>query len=189
MQRFLSHFTLHNKLLASFGILLGVLFIAFSLIRGRLVEVHDEINTVVSERRPVEMMMARLHASFNDTLASLTLFMSVREPSAAEDHRDRIAEAMDITDRLQQLPLVREDGKFTAILQDTRLSLDEISRLGEQLIRISSSDESTFPGLAYANRHVNPINQEIRQLLSQVRSPSVGSQHRPRGARVRPAHG
>lgn len=168
MQRFLSHFKLRSKLLAGFAVLLGILFLASLLIRLRLIEVSGEINTVVSEQRPVAVVSAMLESRLDDMIAALSLYMSVRDEAYASDFRSKLADALNISNLLQGNDVVAGEPRYSELLESVGTDLEKLKDLGEQLIRLSSSDETTYPGLAYANKNLNPINRDILQLLSQM---------------------
>jgi signal transduction histidine kinase/HAMP domain-containing protein len=168
MRKFLSRLTIRTKLVAGFCVLLGIFFLSSLLVLDRLVEVRDEVATMVDERRPVELKSSRLSARLDDALAALGLFLSVRDPSFSTDYHRKLAEIRKITGALQVTPLISRDRGLTEMLQAVSTNVEEFSVLGEQLLRTAANDESIYPGLAYANEYINPINQEILQLVTQM---------------------
>ncbi|MEJ2591119.1 MAG: ATP-binding protein [Candidatus Thiodiazotropha sp.] len=168
MQQFLSRFRLQTKLLASFSILFCILFLASSMIRARLVNIRDEVDTMVNDHRPVEQLTMQLDARLDDTLASLGLFVSVRSQAYADHYRQDLAEVYDIADRLQSNPLVAKSAPLADSLRGIRQNIDKLSVYGDELIGLAASDEANYPGLAYANQSINPLIREILQALSQM---------------------
>ncbi len=168
MQRLLPRFSLHSKLLAGFAVLLGILFVASLLVRIRLLAVHGEITTVLNDRRPVAVLSTQLESQLDDAIAMLGLYLSLREPVYADDFRYKMVSVVGDSEGLQHLPMMAANLRDSELLKGVRADLGKLSQLGEQVIQLSSSDEATFPGLAYANEHVNPINLEILQLLSRM---------------------
>ena len=168
MHRFFARFKLRSKLLAGFAILLGIVLLAFSLIRIRLLEVHGEILTLVNERRPIELLSTQMDARLDDTLSALGLFASVHDQVYANNYHSALAEALRICEKLQGNALIVADPRLSSMLAGIRTDIVKLSALGEQLLRLSSNDEATFPALAYANEHINPVNRVILQMVSQL---------------------
>lgn len=168
MQQFLSRFRLQTKLLASFAVLLCILFLASSMIRLRLVDVHDEVNSLVNDRHPIELLATKLDARLDDSIASLGLFVSVRSQDYADNFHRELADVFHVADQLQRNPLVRDDPKSARLLQEVRQNIDTLAGYSEELIKLTASDESIFPGLAYANEHINPLSRDMLQILSQL---------------------
>ena len=168
MQQFLSRFKLQTKLFVSFAILLCILFMASWTVRHMLVDVRDEVASVVNDHRPVELQALQLDARLDDALAALGLFVSVHTQKYADDYRNDLADVYRIAEQLQTNPLVADEPRFAGLLHEIRQNIDTLSGYGEELIRLAASDESIYPGLAYANEHINPLIRDILQILSRM---------------------
>lgn len=167
MFQLLSKFKIHTKLLAGFAILLCILLLASSLIRLKLIEVENEIGTVLNAYRPIEQLSLQLDAQLDDTFAALGIFVSVHDEASAATFRKNLDNTYRITDKLQHSEVLAEDVQYVESLADIRRHIDELRDYGEQVLQ-TSDDEINFPGLAYANNFLNPIAQEIQQLLTQL---------------------
>ena len=125
MQQFLSRFRLQTKLLASFSVLLSILFLASLMVRLRLGDIRDEVDTMVNDHRPVEQLTMQLDARLDDTLATLGLFVSVRSQEYADHYRQDLVEVYDIADRLQSNPLVSKSAPLADLLRNIRQNIDK----------------------------------------------------------------
>ena len=168
MQQFLSHFNLHVKLLFSFAILLVFSCTAFFIVRSDLVDMQVEVSAIVNEYRPIENKAAEIRAKLDDAIATLGLYVSVREDAYAEDYRQTLAEAKKIANKLSENPRIQKYSRMTQSLNRLEDHIEKLSIHGEEIIKVSSDDELTYPGLAYANKNMSPIVREIIQLITQM---------------------
>lgn len=163
MQTFLSHFKLQTKLLAGFAVLLCVLFLASSLIRLRLMEAQAEIDIMVNDRRPLELLAIQLNARLDDAIALLGLFVSVRDQGHADGYRAVLEDAYRIADELQRNPLVRDEPRYAGMLREIRLDIDDLSQHGNELLALSSRASSSLPETTVPRSQIDPLTLEMLQ--------------------------
>ncbi len=164
----LSRFKIRTKLLVAFVVLLGLWSVASMLVRDRLVDMRDEVDALVREHHPVELLANRLDAELDDIITTLSTYVSVRDDELKSAYHRSFNAAFETYADLARNPVVNASQTSKNELAEIRSRMDRLRLLGEELLRIASSDELTYPGLAYANRNLNPLNREILQLFEQV---------------------
>lgn len=168
LDRILSRFKIRTKLLVAFVVLLGLWFVASMLVRDRLVDMHDEVDALVREHHPVELLANRLDAELDDIVTTLSTYVSIRDDALKATYEQRFRVAFEIYADLARNPVVNANKASRDELAEIKMRMDRLRLLGDELLRIASSDELTYPGLAYANENLNPINREVLQLFEQL---------------------
>lgn len=163
--RFLSRFSLRAKFLAGLAVPLAALLIGLLLVRIQMTAILGDLDAVVSERHQIEQMLGRLNKDAGDMLASLAIYVAVRDTGYADAYRHQFAELNRVADRLQGHPLVRQDAPSLQALDAIRRHLAQLATLDKQLLSISAGDASSLSVPAHAHGSVNPISQQA-QLLS-----------------------
>ena len=168
METIFSHLSIRTKIQIGFAILLGILFLVSTQIHKRMVEVRDEISAVVGVHWPLEREANRLNSTLDDMVVALGQYLAVHEQRYIDEYRSKLTEARKARQRLSRSSLVMQNPQLSEVLDSMGRNIDKLGKLGEKLLRLSADNESTYPGLKYANDNLNPITREIQQLLTQM---------------------
>ncbi|MEJ2693377.1 MAG: ATP-binding protein [Candidatus Thiodiazotropha sp.] len=168
MQQFLARFRIHTKLYAGFAVLLLILFLASFVIRLFLFQVRDEIDRMLSFNHPVEQLSLQLDARLDDAVAALGMFASMHDDNSLKRYRDELSEANQLIAKLEQMKFINLEPRYMGMLEEIRHDVDTLRGYGNQLL-LTVDDDINYPGMAYANHHLNPIAKEIQLLITQMR--------------------
>lgn len=168
MNRFLSRWTISQRLYLAFGLLLaGVLGVAAVGLRG-LSATEVQVHRVIDQIQPASRAADALSRQLYQAMAEMGLYLKTREP----EHQQAYTAAVEVLEqRLQALQ------KAIAVLGESRLTND-YQRLSEitsqfvgykpRVIELASSTDKNVPAMALAAENLNPQNQVILQALAEM---------------------
>ena len=164
----LNKLKLGHKILAGYALLLLLLAVIASLAVSRLSQVNESVTEMVEQQQPAILGAKQLAADINQTTSALGFFLSSQEESHKANYHQGLERSEDLLLRLQTLPAIAKDPEskklISALFGDLKLFRD----LGERLLETTTSYEKTYPGMAYANVDINPLNREMIDLTSRM---------------------
>lgn len=166
MNKLLSHLTIRQKLWGGFGLLLSVLCLVALIAFFSLDGVQKEMGEVVDEIQPTVMASMELTGHLNQATTSLGFFLL----SGESVHREHYQAALQRVDAAMQSLQLKLDGEASrqARLAEIRTDIDVFKRYGEQMLPLVTDQAKNVPGIAYAAQNINPLSQQMLNIVSQM---------------------
>lgn len=160
--------SIRTKQWIGFGLILCVLTISsmFTLISLRNVE--QSVNGVVFESQPRLMLTKELANNLKQSAGSLSFYLLTREESHLQNFLRQKNQSNYILQSLITKSIEVDDATSTQLLKNLNLELKQFEQSAESLLKQTATNEGNFPGIAYANEHINPISRKQMQLTSQM---------------------
>jgi methyl-accepting chemotaxis protein len=168
MQRLLKNLTIRMKLWIGFGLILAILSLSSAVTLISLAGVGADVDEVVHDRQPTLILSKELSISLQQAAGSLGFYLLTREAQHRDGYNRQIKQAQATLQGLQQMPVVIRHSRSTQLVEQLQRKLYAFESIGEKLLGKAASYESNFPGIAYANEHINPLSRIQLQLTSQM---------------------
>ncbi|MEJ2465883.1 MAG: methyl-accepting chemotaxis protein [Candidatus Thiodiazotropha sp.] len=168
MKRLFNSFTIRVKLWIGFGLILSILSLSSAVTLISLGSVGADVNEVVNERQPTLVLAKELATSLKQAAGSLGFYLLTKESLHRDEYNHQLEQAKSTLLQLQKMPPVSQDSRSTELTENLQQKLQAFESIGQELLNKSASNENNFPGIAYANKQINPLSRVQLQLTSQM---------------------
>jgi methyl-accepting chemotaxis protein len=168
MKKLLSGFRVRHKIIFGFAVILLIMAAISLQALNSLSQVEESVTDVVEVRQPTAMLTKDLASSIHRAAGALGFFLASKEDLHKKHFSTEIKRATGILDQLKGLPSISSDSESKQLADELDSSLIQFRKLGDNLIKVAPDREKNFPGIAYANANINPINRKLIQLASQM---------------------
>ncbi|MFW6020998.1 MAG: methyl-accepting chemotaxis protein [Guyparkeria sp.] len=160
MLGWLNRFSLSQKNLIGFGLILALMVAIAVLTMVNMGKVAHEVEEVVERGQPAAFAADTIRIQVERGVGALGFYL--------QSHREEdLARFRDSLEKLEaaraELARYRNDagGKLDE-------QIDRFTSTAEEIITISGDEAANNPGMQYANEHANPLQREISGLLGQL---------------------
>ncbi|MEJ2394694.1 MAG: methyl-accepting chemotaxis protein [Candidatus Thiodiazotropha sp.] len=168
MKRLFNSFTIRVKLWIGFGLILSILSLSSAVTLISLGSVGADVNEVVNERQPTLVLAKELATSLKQAAGSLGFYLLTKESLHRDEYNHQLEQAKSTLLQLQKMPPVSQDSRSTELTENLQQKLQAFESIGQELLNKSASNENNFPGIAYANKQINPLSRVQLQLTAQM---------------------
>ena len=165
---FIRSMQIRHRIWAGFGIVLLILVVLSGLTLLNMTRIKQQVAEVVDRHQPAVLLSHELALHVQRAVGSLGFFATTREQGDRAVYRRELQESVRLLQRLVGLDAVAEDPVSRETAEALSGELARLAVIGRRLEKATSGLASNFPGMAYANREVNPIARELSQLVSQM---------------------
>ncbi len=164
MLGWLNRFSLSQKNLLGFGLILALMVAIAVLTMVNMSKVAHEVEEVVERGQPAAFAADTIRIQVERGVGALGFYL--------QSHRDEdLARFRDALEKVEaartELARYRDNaGDNAGGKLDEQL--DRFTATAEKIIAISGDEEANSPGMQYANVHANPLQREIAGLLGQL---------------------
>ncbi len=159
---------IRHRLWLGFGFILLILLAISSVTLLKMTQVKHQVVEVVEKHQPAVMMSHQLALHVQRAVGSLGFFATTREEIYRDTYRRELEESVRLLRRLDGLEAVNEDPRSKDTVAALGDELENLGKVARRLEQATASLAGNFPGMAYANREVNPLAREMSQLVSQM---------------------
>ncbi|MEJ2619604.1 MAG: methyl-accepting chemotaxis protein [Candidatus Thiodiazotropha sp.] len=160
--------SIKTKLWFGFGLVLSLFSISTAITLINLDDVNHDVKKVVTDSQPTLLLAKDLTFHIEQATASLGFYIVTKEDYHLQDYTAAIKNCKDILLQLKQAAVRYPENNFRQSLVTLTEDLGKFEETADILQQKTVSFEKTFPGIAYANQSINPINRKVMQLTSQM---------------------
>lgn len=168
MKQFLTKIQISHKILLGFAVVLMVLAATSGLTLYSLQKVRHTVFEVVEERQPTALLSVELATQLHNAYGALGFYLLSKEPGHLNVFKRKMHAVSQTLQNLKSLPSVSGDPDATVLVEAIAAELESSSTVQKALLAVAVDNEKNFPGIAYANQYVNPLNQRLLQLATQM---------------------
>ncbi len=168
MSTLLANLSIRAKLFLGFGLLLCILALVAAINLRTLSDGQREMDALIHDVQPLLQEGLALSVELETASAELGFHLLSKEAIHQEAFHTSISQAKTLLDQLQGQRLVAADGTATQAVAQLRQQVELLDSLGEAMGRLAADDRKNFPAIAYAAREINPLSQQLLQLMSQM---------------------
>ncbi len=160
MTRWIARFSIAQKNLFGYGLILLVLFSMAVLTYFNMQRIDRVANTVIGERQPAAFAAEGIRVQLEQAMASVGLFLQSKSPADKQAFEAAIA---GIGTQQTKLKQYSDDSLDTLDAQ-----LKTFVTQANEVMKVSSDDKLNLPGMEYANINVNPMSIQISGLMGSL---------------------
>ncbi|MCU7830645.1 MAG: CZB domain-containing protein [Candidatus Thiodiazotropha sp. (ex Myrtea sp. 'scaly one' KF741663)] len=168
MLTLLNRLTIQMKLWIGFVLILSILSISSAVTLISLGSVGNHVNEVVEERQPTLTMTKDLATYLKQAAGSLGFYLLTKEKTHQREYARQTAQAKQIIKTLKTIPNIVQDETSSQWVIQLEDEVRIFESNAKRLLTETASYEGNFPGIAYANKNINPISRVHLQLTSQM---------------------
>ena len=164
----LNNLSIRNKIWGGFGLILTVLAIVAVSAATSLSKTEKSVDYVVNAIQPMVLASNDLTSALNETSGALGYYLLSQEKSFKRDYINGLTTIDKLLSKLSELN--QGDGSNAETTELLSLIESDVRRFAsykDQMMELAENEMKNKPGIAYSGREVNPISQNILQLLTQ----------------------
>jgi methyl-accepting chemotaxis protein len=158
MNHWIARFSIAQKNLFGYGLILLVMFSMAVLTYLNMGRIKGVATEVIEQRQPAAFAADAIRIQLERSMASVGLFLQSKSPS----DRARFDAAIDGIGKAQALLKQHTNSQMDTL--DTELK--QFVTKADRVMEISADDKQNLPGMEYANQNVNPLAIQISGLMS-----------------------
>jgi methyl-accepting chemotaxis protein len=166
--RTLAHFKISHKLAVGFSLLLVILAaVALTALRS-LSTAQTSVEELVSDSLPTVTKSLELSDALEKTNAALGFYLLSKEPKYQNEYEAGLVAVTQILQDIEAMPVVQSDPQSREAIERINTDIQEYKALKEKMIHLATSQNDNFPGIAFAAREINPVGQQMQQILTEM---------------------
>ena len=158
----------HHKIWLGFTLILAVLILVSVLTLIRLNGVQHQVSEVIGSSQPTVFLSKELATELQQVASSLGFYLLSKEDQYKAFYFNGQSRVTELLEKLKSLPNVKTDTNSMALLESIEAGIGQFRSLESELFEAATSYEKNFPGVAFANANINPVNRQMVQLTSQM---------------------
>ncbi len=164
----LHNLSIRAKQWFGFGLILCVLVLSSMFTLISLNNVEQSVDEVIYKSQPRLILTKELANNLKQSAGALSFYLLTREETHLQDFSRHKDQTSYILQSLITKSIEVEDTTSSQVLKQLSLELNEFEQAAAALLEQTETQEGNFPGIAYANQHINPISRRQMQLTSQM---------------------
>lgn len=167
MLNLFSRLRISQKLWLGTGMMIVLLTLVSLIALQSLSSAQNSIRDVVETRQPALLASMELAETISQANASLGFYLS----SADEAHKQEYITAEEKIDTLlstlSNMPAVQNDPATQGLMTGITRDINQYKGYRDQMFTLAESYVENQPGIGYAGRNLNPISQQMLQMMTQ----------------------
>jgi methyl-accepting chemotaxis protein len=164
----LANFKISHKLAVGFGLLLAILAAVALTALGSLSTAQNSVDSLVSDSLPTVTKSLELSDALEKTNAALGFYLLSKESKYQNEYEAGLTAVTQILHEIESMPVVQTDSPTREVIESINADIQEYKALKEKMIHLATSQNDNFPGIAYAAREINPVSQQMQQILTEM---------------------
>jgi methyl-accepting chemotaxis protein len=168
MLNILRKLTIRTKLWIGFALILSILSISSVATLFSTGYLRSHVKEVVEDRQPTLINAKDLATHMKQAAGSLGFYLLSKDKSQLDDYKQQTLLAEQNIKTLKEIHAVVSDPSSMELVGQLEEELHSFKKTSQELIDHATSFESNYPGIAYANKNINPLSRIHLQLVSQM---------------------
>lgn len=164
----INNLSIRNKIWAGFGFVLIVLATVALTAAMSLSKTEKSVDNVVNQIQPMVLASNELTSSLNETSGALGYYLLSQEESFKRDYLKGLKTIKQSLAKLSSLTQTKKTNSETKeLLTAIEKDVNQFANYKSKMLELSENELLNKPGLKLSAEDVNPISQQILQLLTQ----------------------
>lgn len=164
----LNNLSIRKKIWGGFGLILAVLAAVAMTAAISLSKTEKSVDNVVNQIQPMVLTSSELTSTLNQVSGDLGYYLLSNEESFKKNYIEGIASLDKI---LSKLATLSQDESVSTETKELLASIDADVKTfvsyKDRMFELVDDEMKNKPGIAYSGQEVNPISQQILQMLTQ----------------------
>lgn len=164
----LNNISIRNKIWGGFGVILFVLAVVAMSAAVSLSKTESSVDNVVNRIQPMVLASHELTSALNATSGALGYYLLSQEYSFKQDYIKGLDTIKQTLLKLSNLAQTDDVGAETReLLNLIEVDVKSFAGYKNKMLELVENEMKNKPGVAYSGREINPLSQQILQLMSQ----------------------
>lgn len=164
----INNLSIRNKIWAGFGFVLIILAVVALIAATSLSRTETSVDNVVNQIQPMVLASNELTSSLSEASGALGYYLLSKEESFKRDYLKGLES---VNQSLAKLSSLTQKGKtdpdVTKLLNSIATDVKQFASYKDRMLELAGNEALNIPGLKMSGEDVNPISQQILQLLTQ----------------------
>ncbi|MCK5386544.1 MAG: methyl-accepting chemotaxis protein [Gammaproteobacteria bacterium] len=165
----LNNISIRSKIWGGFGLIQLILAVVALTAAISLTKTESSVDDVVNTIQPMVLLSTDLTSTLNETSGALGYYLLSQEKSFKRQYLSGFEHIQKILTKLSSL--TQNESVDPEIKDLLKLIKDDVNRFASykgKMIELAENEMLNKPGMAYSGREINPLSQQILQLMSQA---------------------
>ncbi|MCG6970397.1 MAG: methyl-accepting chemotaxis protein [Gammaproteobacteria bacterium] len=171
--------TIQHKLWGGFGVILLILAMVVVKTLFSVSDSRAKIDLVVQEIQPTLILSLELINKLNATSTSLGFYLLTKE----KQHQQSYLQSLHALDaklgELKATPVAQKDEKTQALIDAVEKDIAAFKQYETRMVELAENLQKNFLAIGYSTDNLNPLNNEIFQIISNMLLSEDGEQVTP----------
>ena len=163
----INRLSLKAKIWGGFALVIFFLVLVSVITASSLTVAQRNVDIVVNQVQPLVQKSTRLSNALSDTTGALGYYLLSKESVFREQYVNGIATVETVLAELKQHVQQYPDEKTTALINEIEKDIQKFVAYREEMLQLAENEMLNKPGVAYSAQNMNPLSQEILQLMTQ----------------------
>ncbi|GMR07670.1 MAG: hypothetical protein BMS9Abin26_0673 [Gammaproteobacteria bacterium] len=165
---FFSRFPVKHKIWGGFGMILAIVAIgAVIVIQGQR-NTKSTIESVIQKTLPIAMMSMKLNRSLTQASEALGYYLLSKEERYKDSSSQELRNARNLLGKIKEMAASNDDITIQETLARIEKDIEKYHQYHLRLLTLASSDAENYPALKYAAQNINPLSQQMLQIMSEM---------------------
>lgn len=165
----LNNISIRNIIWGGFGIVLLILAAVAITAAVSLSKTESSVDHVVNRSQPMVLASNELTSTLNETSGALGYYLLSQEKSFKNQYLNGFEKIHKILKNLSDLTKDEPAGsEVKELLSYIETDVNRFASYKEKMIELAQNEMLNKPGVAFSGREINPLSQQILQLMSQA---------------------
>ncbi|HEB94374.1 MAG TPA: methyl-accepting chemotaxis protein [Gammaproteobacteria bacterium] len=164
--KLLNNLSIRTKIIAGLGLMQLIIAIIAGSALVSLSNTQKSVATIAEDIQPAVLKAGELEHRLDKANSALGFYLLSHEASHRQVYATNLQHIDSILDELKALPLVTASADISPHVADIAGDIARYKAYQERMIELAEQPAKNIPALAYAAEHINPLSQQLLQLLS-----------------------
>lgn len=165
----LNNISIRNKIWGGFGVILLILAVVAMTAALSLSKTEKSVDNVVNRVQPMVLASNDLTSVLNETSGALGYYLLSQEKSFKNEYLDGFKKIDKILNTLSALTQSESvDAETKELIGLIKADVNAFASYKEKMIGLAENEMLNKPGVAFSATEINPLSQQILQLMSQA---------------------
>jgi len=162
----LSNLSIRAKIIAGLGLMQLIIAIIAGSALVSLSNTQKSVATIADDIQPSVLKAGELEHRLDKANSALGFYLLSHDMSHRQVYETNLQRIDLLLDELKALPLVSARADTSSHVEDIAGDIARYKSYQERMVELVEQPAKNVPALAYAAEHINPLSQQLLQLLS-----------------------
>ncbi|MCF6209720.1 MAG: methyl-accepting chemotaxis protein [Gammaproteobacteria bacterium] len=162
----LNNLSIRAKIIAGLGLMQLIIAIIAGSALVSLTNTQKSVATIAGDIEPAVLKAGELEHRLDKANSALGFYLLSHEASQRQAYETNLQRVDSLLGEIQALPLVSASTDISSSVKDIARDIARYESYQERMIELAEQPAKNIPALAYAAEHINPLSQQLLQLLS-----------------------
>lgn len=176
---FLKFTSIQHKLWGGFAVILLILALVVVKTLFSVSDSREKINVVVQEIQPTLILSLELINKLNATSTSLGFYLLTKEKQHQLAYQQYLQALDTKLDELKATPVAQKDDKTRMLIDAVEQDVTAFKQYEGRMVELAENLQKNFLAIGYSTDNLNPLNNEIFQIIANMLLSEDGEQVTP----------